>query len=267
MGKRDGKSSKKTHENPINNFSNASEVEDIIYPKGIQEKFKKLFIANKDIIGIISIDKTNIEQPVVQGKDNKYYYNHDFYNNKSPEGTAFLDINSKPDLSCQNTVIYVGNNTLEASNFSQILEYKKADAFKQAPVVSFDTLQANYRWKIYASFLTTVNKKDDNGNVFDYANQDLIASDFESYVKQIDMRKFYTTGVDLLPTDKLLTISVPSVDFNTGDREVKTRFVIVARKLRYGESEDVDFSRIKIIENPYKPQAYYDNIGEQKNSK
>jgi|GEM_PF-368864 len=263
IGKGDGKGSPNSGKNPVADFASASNIDDSIYPKGMQNKFKKLYIANKKIVGIISVDGTSIEQPVVQGDDNEYYLSHNFYNNVYEEGTVFLDANCKSDLNLTNTVLYANNNKLETFNFSQILDYKKLDTYKNAPVISFNTLYKDYRWKIYACFLTTVNASDDNGYVFDYASQSLNADNFAGYVEQIDMRKIYTTGVDLLPTDKLLTISVPCFDFDTNDRVVETRFVVIARMLREGESEEVDSSQIKNIPNPYKPQVYYDTMGKE----
>ena len=134
---------------------------------------------------------------------------------------------------------------------SKILDFKDTKVYKETPIFSFDTLYDNYRWKIYAVYTVATDEKDDK-IFFDYTNQDLIATDFENYIKQIDMRKFYTTGVDVLQTDKLITISVPDIN----DKKTSTRFVVVARLLRDGESEEVDFSNIKNNANPYKPQAY-----------
>lgn len=249
--KGDTKGSRDANINPVANFSGVSQVDEIEYPQKIQEKFKKLYVANKEIIGIISIDNLNIESPVVQAKDNKYYANHNFYKAKSPDGTAFLDVNSKPDLSSQNTIVYANNKEKDTFSLSKILEFKDTKVYKETPVFSFDTLYDNYRWKIYAVYTVATDEKDDK-NFFDYTNQDLIATDFENYIKQIDMRKFYTTGVDVLQTDKLITISVPDIN----DKKTSTRFVVVARLLRDGESEEVDFSNIKNNANPYKPQAY-----------
>lgn len=264
--KDDVKSNKDSNVNPVASFSGDVKTDEIDYPEKIQEKFKKLYVANKEIIGIISMDKLNIENPIVQGKDNKYYLNHNFYKAKSSEGTAFLDTNSKPDLSTQNTIIYANNNLEESFSFSQILKLKDVEVYKENPVFSFDTLYDNYRWKIYAVYLTAVDKEDDK-NFFDYTNQDQLANDFEGYVKQIDERKLYTTGVDIKPTDKLLSISVACYDFDVNDKKINTRFVVCARLLRDDESEEIDFSKTKINSNPYKPQAFYDNSGKRNPNK
>ena len=65
-------------------------------------------------------------------------------------------------------------------------------------------------------------------------------------------RSLYDTGVDVLPSDKILTLSTCSHEFEDA------RFVVVARLVRQGESEEVDVSRASVNSNPRYPQAYYD---------
>lgn len=75
------------------------------------------------------------------------------------------------------------------------------------------------------------------------------------YIAEVDKRKLYTTGVDILPTDKIVTLSTCCYDFKDA------RLVVVGRLLRSGEAAAVNTNLVSINENPKFPQAYYDKKG------
>ena len=79
--------------------------------------------------------------------------------------------------------------------------------------------------------------------------------DKENYIEEIKKRSLYDTGVDVNPTDKLLTLSTCCKDFDDA------RLVVVARLVRPGESADVDVSRATVNSNPRYPQAWYNKKG------
>ncbi|MBQ4626295.1 MAG: hypothetical protein IJB45_03480, partial [Clostridia bacterium] len=88
--------------------------------------------------------------------------------------------------------------------------------------------------------------------IFKYIFTDATTDKFAKYIEEIDKRKLYTTGVELSPHDKILTLSTCCYDFEDA------RLVVVGRLLREGESEAVDTSRVTVNGNPKFPQAYYD---------
>ena len=105
---------------------------------------------------------------------------------------------------------------------------------------------------VYAAFLTNSKEKDDNGYVLPYNFIDIGEQKFEAYIDEIDKRKFYTTGIDIAPTDKILTLSTCAYDFDDA------RLVVVARERREGESINIDVSKAYYNQNPKYPQAWYD---------
>ncbi|MDO5448817.1 MAG: hypothetical protein Q4F70_04340, partial [Clostridia bacterium] len=72
------------------------------------------------------------------------------------------------------------------------------------------------------------------------------------FVAEINQRKLYSTGVDILPTDKIITLSTCSYEFDNA------RLVVIGRMLRDGESEEVDSSKVDYNSNPRYPQSWYD---------
>ena len=73
---------------------------------------------NKDTVGFISVAGTNINYPVVQANDNKYYLEHSFQKKYNGAGWVFMDYRNHPSVSDRNTVIYghaLNNDTIFGS--------------------------------------------------------------------------------------------------------------------------------------------------------
>jgi len=71
-----------------------------------QMSFSQMEEINQDISAWITIDDTNIDYPVVQGKDNLEYVNKDFYGEFSLTGVPFLDCRNHKDFSDNYNVLY-----------------------------------------------------------------------------------------------------------------------------------------------------------------
>ena len=69
------------------------------------------------------------------------------------------------------------------------------------------------------------------------------------------IRSIINTGVDVLPSDELLTLSTCTYEFKDA------RYVVVARKVRKGESADVDTSQASMNPNPLYPDVWYQLFG------
>ena len=227
-------------------------------PDGYLPKFAKYYAANQDFKGWITIPNSKVDYPVVQTDDNDYYLRRDFYKKPNNNGVIFADYRSNLDPSSQstNTVLY-GHNIRGGRFFQQITKYKDLAFYKQSPVITFDTVYEEAKYKVVSAFIVNVNGQQDNGNVFDYHNFINAQSDehFNWFIEEIRRRSIINTPVDVLPTDKLLTLSTCTYEFDDA------RFVVVARKVRPGESTTVDVS--KAVKNPKTlyPQAYYDKYG------
>ena len=134
----------------------------------------------------------------------------------------------------KNTVVYGHNMHYDDLIFGLLENYREIDGFKSAPTIECNTIYGNFTWKIYAVFITNSKASQDNGYLFPYNFVDIGNEQFSEYIKEVDKRKFYTTGVDIYPTDKILTLSTCCYDFD------EARLVVVARLLRDSESPTVD---------------------------
>ena len=64
---------------------------DFIKLNMIDVDFSELMSTNKDTIGWIQVNGTNVNYPFVQTKDNSYYLNHSYDYSKNESGWVFLD--------------------------------------------------------------------------------------------------------------------------------------------------------------------------------
>lgn len=224
----------------------------VVYPEGLLKKYYKLYAANKDLAGWIKIPALQINLPLAQGDDNQYYLKRDVYGKRTKYGVPFLDYRNTLRVLNRNTIVYGHNMEYDDLIFGMLENYRTVDGFKSAPVIECNTIYNDYSWLVYAVFVTNGAKKDDNGYVFNYNFTELDNYTFLEYIQQVDQRKLYTTGVDILSTDKILTLSTCSYDFNGA------RLVVIARLLRDGESLHVSTANTAVNPNPRYPQAWYD---------
>ena len=228
---------------------------DVDFPAGMNPAYADLYALNNDFEGWISIPEMNIDSYVVQSTDNKYYERRDFYGKSTNYGVPFFDYRNTLQSLDRNTIIYGHNMRHDDKIFGTLEQYREIDGFKKAPFITMNTLYGEYKFKIYAVFISNSKASDDNGHVFNYIFTAAGNSQFANYIDEIDKRKLYTTGVDINENDKIITLSTCCYDFEDA------RLVVVGRLLRDGEAAAIDASLPVKNENPKFPQAYYDKKG------
>ena len=218
-------------------------------PEGYLKKFGAAYEVNNEIVGWITIPNTNINLPVLQHDDNDYYLNHNFEGEADTNGVPFMDFRNNVEELDNNTLIY-GHNWESGQMFHSLLLYEDVEFYKENPVITFDTVYEESQWKVIACF--EANTDPAIGEVFNYWN--FIRTDdperMQWYIDEVQARSFFTTTVDVTTDDKLLTIQTCAND------RYNTKVCLVARKVRPGESAEVDTEGA--AENPdrVKPVRY-----------
>ncbi len=243
-------------------------MKDVSFPEGIQDSFKSIYSENQDTVGWIKIDDTSIDFPVVQSDDNEYYERKNFYGGYDRRGSIWLDYRCKVgngrNSFSKNTILYGHNLTQDECVFRDVTKYTDLEYYKTHPIVEFNTIYNNFKWKVFACFKTTVSPEYDGGNVFYYIDPSIPDSMTEAFASECLTRSYFVNpAVDIQSTDKLLCLSTCVYDYNTSSTYVETRCVLMARLVRSGESEDVDVSGAYANENRRMPQIYYDRNGMQ----
>lgn len=225
----------------------------VSFPEGMNLKYAYLYAINPELVGWIKIPGTNLDVQVVQTVDNDKYLKTDFYGKKSRYGCPYVDCKNDAKYLDDNTIIY-GHHMSDGLMFSNLDKYKTIEGYKESPVIQYDTLYQTYYFKIIGAFITNSLPEDDNGHMFNYMITNFTSGDrFMSYISEVQKRSIFTTGVDVNPDDKLLTLSTCSYEFG------KARLVVVARMCRENEDPNaVDLDKATINPSPRYPQAWYD---------
>lgn len=217
---------------------------------GLLLKFKQVRGINSDVIGWINIPNTIIDLPVLQStkEDPEYYLNRDYEHNVTKSGSIFMDYRDTLAEPASKNLILYGHSLNSGRMFTDLLKYKQLDFYKNAPVFTFDTVYEESQWKIISVFLT--NTLESHGEVFDYLRVNFSSDeDYLNFVYQTRIRSLYNTGVSFNADDQIVTLSTCSYEYDNW------REVVVARKVRPGESAEVDVSQVN-----WNPRALYPDI-------
>lgn len=218
-------------------------------PEGYLDQFATSYEINPDIVGWLTIPNTNINLPVLQAEDNDYYLDHNFEGEYDPNGVPFMDFRNNVKELDNNTLIY-GHNWESGQMFHSLLLYKDVEFYKQNPVITFDTVYEESQWKVISCFEAVTDAN--IGEVFNYFNY-VRTSDPEKiqwYLDEVTARSYFTTTVDVNIDDRLLTIQTCAND------RYNRKICVVARKVRPGESTEVDVSGAADNPNRVKPVIY-----------
>lgn len=225
---------------------------DIELPDGMLRKFAGLWKENKDIAGWIEIPGTNINYPVVQSGDNDYYLKRDFNGKNSKHGTIFMDYRNDPKALSKNTILY-GHNMKDGQMFAALKKYMDVNFYKKAPIIKFDTVYGEYKWKIFAVMITNTRRQE--GPVFNYTSSSNInfasGSDFIRFIDEVKYRSLIITPVEVNEDDHILTLSTCTYEF------IEARFVVMAKLVKPGEDPTVDVSLAKKNPAPLMPDVWY----------
>ena len=251
------------------------EIEAIEQEKpGISYSFMELYNQNSDTVGWIRVgDKDNpaINYPVVQAADNKYYLTKNFLKQDSERGTVYADYRNKiekDDLS-GNIILYGHNMWNGETMFAKLTRYydgrlhgesdDRLGFYKKYPTVTFNTLYENSEWKVFACVLFNTQEK--LGEVYPYNNviEFKNKNEFNSFILDIMDRSVLWTDVDLTYGDSILTLSTCYYPY--GKENADTRCAVFARKVRPGESPEVDVSKAVVNNSPLKFTYQYQQDG------
>lgn len=204
---------------------------------------KKLLAQNPDTVGYIYIDGTKVDNPVVQTNDNEYYLNHGFDGQEFRAGTVFMDCTDIfkelpfPDEWSENIVLY-GHNMADNTMFGSIRRYRQDPSYyKQKPFMTFSSNYGDYTYVMVGLVITGGNADSD----FRYWQLEQLPEkeDFDNYMSWVEKKNMIENPIDVQHGDRLLTLSTCYSD------EDNSRFIIVGRMLREGETEEQLLAQIQ----------------------
>ena len=219
--------------------------------------FSALREVNSDIVGWIQIPNTVIDYPVLQSsKDDPEYYLYRTYKKEdSKYGSVFVNAAATvTGKDASRVLVLYSHHMNDGQMFANILNFADLDFYKKTPTFSFDTYEKRGDWKVISVFRTNTRKS--QGEPFQYNYSNFQNDDrFLNFVHQLMIRSIIKTDVKVNEDDQIVLLSTCSYempDFRT---------VVVARRVRDGESTKVNVKNASYAENPLYPQGWYDQNG------
>lgn len=157
---------------------------------------------NPDVVGWILIPDTEINYPLLQGKDNDYYLNRTWDEQSNAMGSIFLEYLSSPDLTDFNTIVY-GHNMNDGSMFAGLREYRNQEFREEHPYVYILSDFGVYRYEVFSSYYANV-KSNTYGLVFS------TETSRTQFLDKITGDSVIDTGLRPETTDRILTLSTCS---------------------------------------------------------
>ena len=156
---------------------------------------------NPETVAWIQVNGTNINYPVVQHNDNRYYLDHDFYQRQTNIGWIFADYRNNFDTFSNNTIIY-GHNLINRTMFGSIPYLLKKNWFQNPnkQYIKLSTKTTNSIWQIFSVY------KIEPTTDYLQANFNSMNT-YQEFLDKIKNRSEQVLNVDVTSTDKILTIS------------------------------------------------------------
>lgn len=121
--------------------------------------FDQIRAKNPDVLGWIDIYGTNIDYPIVQGKDNEEYLNKTVLGKFSTSGSIFLDASNKKDFSDFQNILY-GHYMAERKMFGDMELFKDREFFNTHKYGVIHRVSKKSKGIEFFAFLKTVGTDD-----------------------------------------------------------------------------------------------------------
>lgn len=224
------------------------------YPAHYQIQFEQEWLVNKDFKGYLTLEGTALSTNVVQGTDNTFYRDHGF-DGGTDSRIAFLDYRADIETPSTQLMIYLPHVD-NHEKYGELVNFKSLEYYKEHPIISFNSLLRNAKYKIFAVALFPSGYE---GIPFQTCMETNDKSQLITLVQKALDHSILDIPVDVRDTDELLTVM--SEDLSLMDENGKyARIVVFARKIRDGESEAVNTQNAVTKPNKYMPQSWYDQI-------
>lgn len=186
---------------PVTKLSAASQSDKGSSSEPILHDLAVLKEKNPDCVGWVSIPDTSIDFPVMQNGD--FYLKHDFDGNYTDYGLPFLDERCSLDSS-DNLIVY-GHHMNDGSMFSELLNYVDEGYCKAHPKIILETAKGVETYKIAAVLRAAGSYAPGEWSLFDQIN--ICVDSFNVLVENLNERRLYDTGQELVFGDRLLTLA------------------------------------------------------------
>ncbi len=170
------------------------------------ENNNNLFNKYEDYRGWIKVDNTNIDYPIVQGKDNSFYLDKDINKNYVSSGSIFMNYLNN-GFNDENTVLF-GHHMRNKTMFAQLKKYKEKEFFYGNNDIEVEIKDGKtLKYKVFSAYVTDAN---DNYITTNFADK----AKYKEFLERIKNKSIHKSDIDVNEDDKIITLSTCSYEFN-----------------------------------------------------
>ncbi len=229
-----------------NSFNNAE-------PAALSERLSGLVERNPDTLGWLSVDGATLDCVVVRDREDGFYETHDFDGTDNSLGCPHVPAAVDPAAAPRNLTVY--GKPAETSGLFGSLENCTEQTVAERYLIHFESVYGSSVYKICSVFLANANPEQGETQTA-YTLSDFGTPEaFQEFVIEMKMRSMFNIDTDVRSTDSFLTLVSELEDWDGA------RLVVVARRLRDGETTAAPEEAIAQNKAALYPQAYYDLTG------
>ena len=172
----------------------------------VEKEEENLYDKYEDYRGWIKIDNTNINYPIVQGKDNSFYLDKDINKNYLSSGSIFMNYLNN-GFNDENTVLF-GHHMRNKTMFAQLKKYKEKEFFYGDNDIVIEVENDKVlKYKVFSAYVTD---SKDNYIKTNFDDKD----QYKEFLEDIKNKSQYKSDIDVNENDKIITLSTCSYEFN-----------------------------------------------------
>lgn len=172
----------------------------------VEKEEENLYDKYEDYRGWIKIDNTNINYPIVQGKDNLFYLDKDINKNYLSSGSIFMNYLNH-GFNDENTVLF-GHHMRNKTMFAQLKKYKEKEFFYGNNDIVIEVENGKVlKYKVFSAYVTD---SKDNYIKTNFDDKD----QYKEFLEDIKNKSQYKLDIDVNENDKIITLSTCSYEFN-----------------------------------------------------
>ena len=181
--------------------------------------FNDLINKNKDTVGWLKVNNTNVNYSVVQTTNNSYYLKHDFNKRNNYAGWIYGDYRDDFKYFGTNTIMY-GHNMTNRTMFGSLVWCLKSSWYTNTDnhYIKLSTPTSNTVWKIFAIYTIVP-------EVYYLKTYFENETEHQEFLNTIKKRSIYNFNEDVTTENKVLTLSTCTDDG-------KKRVVIHAKMIK-----------------------------------
>lgn len=168
------------------------------------EKYKEY---NKDVVGLIRINDTVLNHPIVHTpEDEEYYLYKDLDKKYNSHGVPFLSAQSQMEQKEGNMIVYGHNIKIRTRDvFADLAYYEDLEFYKEHPIIETVSKSGTRKWLIFCYFITDNSDKDP----FRYSDYTSFLSmkEQEEYFSKVQERNWLNVPVEIGMEDTCIMLS------------------------------------------------------------